>query len=217
MNRPKPKITWLAGVAALVLAGFVVASFIQDPGTAPPLGPAPPCPQGFVDRPAEGTRMMARLRTTADGRELLDALEAEVRWCFGAMPVPAVTQDRVLMMDADAPFDDAVARAGHLLHHVHAGMPFPSEIGADTECDAVVEEAIEREAVAYALELRLRRALEITTARYEFEGTFWQTAEGEQSALIERYLLEHPDGALHIDPLVAGYRQRCEMERARAR
>ena len=97
------------------------------------------------------------------------------------------------------------------------GSPFPDEVGSDADCDAIVETAIAREAQAYALEVELRRVYELEAGRYGFEADYWSHPEDERLGIVERYLRDHPDGAENLDPLVTGYRQRCEVERAEAR
>lgn len=207
----------MGGMAA-VLIGLAVLSVLKGAREAQGRDetPAPPCPPMFVDRVGDAERIRERLRGIPEGAALLDALRVEVRWCFGTIDVPVVMEDRVLVLDARAARAEQTARAGHLLHHVVHGSPFPSAVPADADCDAIVETAIDREAEAYTLEVRLRRAQELEPNRYEFEREFWRASRDDQVALVARYLREHPNGAANMDPLIAGYRQRCEVERAEA-
>ncbi len=177
--------------------------------------PAPPCPPMFFERVGDGERIRERLRALPEGAALLDALRVEVRFCFGTIDVPVVSEGRVLVLDARAERPEQTARVGHLLHHVVHGLPFPNEVPAGADCDALIETAIAREAEAYALEARLRRAQDLAPDRYEFEPDLWAAPEADRVELVARYLREHPTGAPNMDPLVAGYRQRCEVERAR--
>lgn len=210
----------IAWVAIAVLVSLVVATFVvpRRSGESAEAEPAPPCPAGFVDQQARGERLLGLLATVDEGRALVDALFGrEVRFCFGSIDVPMVAGERVLLFDARAGDAEAAARAGHLLHHVVHGAPLPREIARDAACDALVRDALRREATAYALELRLRRALGVTQARYEFEAAYFAAADaraGERA--IEAYLVAHPDGGPGIDALGAAYRERCERARAAA-
>jgi hypothetical protein len=221
---PRARRPWLAiavAVAVALLAAGVVASFVQPrPASEAPAAsaaPAPPCPFGFVDRPGRSAALVRRLQGTTRGAALLERLgETELRYCFGAPEGSSVTESRVLLLDADAPADALAARAGHLIHHVVHGPPFPDAVPADADCEAVVEAALEAEAAGYALELALRRELGLARPRYPFERDFWAAAEDEREAVIADYLRDHPDGGPNVTGLAAGYRERCEVERARA-
>lgn len=208
----------LVAVAALSIG--VVAAVVWPRREAPLAyaGPAAPCPAGFFDQLGRAQTLQAALRSTDEGRALLDELGAtEVRWCFGAIEVPVVQDDRVLVLDRGMDDAELAPRAGHLLHHVVRGAPFPASVERDADCDRVVHEALEREARAYALELRLRRALSVETARYEFEAAYFAADASEGDRVIFDYLLSHPQGGPGIDGLAAAYRQRCDVERARDR
>lgn len=207
---------WRVGVGliALVLVSGIAWSFLQ-PGapSAAPTGPAPPCPYGFVDRPSATAPVLQRLRTTTDGAAVLAALGgAEVRFCWGDIDSPVVDGGQLLLMTEDDPPAQRAARAAHLLHHVAHGLPLPAEIPRGADCEALVAQALAREAEAYALELRLRRRLEAPGPRYDFEPAFWEAAEGDRVALILDYLRAHPDGARNLEALGTGYRQRCEVQ-----
>lgn len=210
------------GVVILLLALGVGASFWRtDHGFhAPelPTGPAGPCPYGFVDRPSQGDAIREGLARIDETRSLVERLGAtEVRFCFGPVDVPVLADGRVLLVDERASEAEQAARSAHLLHHIVEGAPFPESIPADADCDAVVRRAIDLEARAYVLEILLRRRFELATPRYEMESAFWAAPEAEREGLVRDYLLEHPDGATNLEPLASGYRERCEVERARAR
>lgn len=210
--------TLAMGAMALVLIGLAIASVLKganDPAPVDPT-PAPPCPEGFVDRVGDAERIREGLRAIPEGAALLDALRVEVRFCFGEIDVPVVSEERLLVLDGRAPRLEQIARSGHLLHHVTEGMPFPSTIAADADCDAILERAIDEETEAHAVEVRLRRALGLAPDRYEFEPDFWAAPEARRAGVIERYLREHPSGGRNVDPLIAGYTQRCEVERRQA-
>ncbi len=179
-----------------------------------PTGPAAPCPPGFLEPLGRSGAVLARLRATDEGARWLGELgQTEIRLCFGAVDVPVVSEDRVLMLDARADDVETAARVGHLVAHVVRGMPFPAEVLPDADCDAVVERALAAEAQAYGLELRLRRALGLSEPRYEFEPAFHA---GGGEATILGYLREHPEGGPNVDGLATAYRERCEVERAEA-
>ncbi len=206
----------VALAAVALLSAGVITTLVWSDRRAPPRGPAAPCPAGFINQVGRADAIRARLRTRDEGRALLEALgETEVRFCFGHTDVPALAEGRVLVLDADWDGPSQAARVGHLLDHVVHGSPFPDTVGAGTDCERVVRDALTTEARAYALELRLRRALGVEEIRYPFE------ADANQSdnplALVERYLVTHPDGGPGLDALGTGYRLRCERAREVAR
>ncbi len=83
------------------------------------------------------------------------------------------------------------------------------------DCDAQVDEALALEARALALELRLRRALGVTSRRlpYAFEDGFWSAPAAGRERLVLDYLRAHPDGAPGLDGLASGYARRCRAGR----
>ncbi len=201
-------------VAAIALSAGVIAALAWPRGDAPiATGPAPPGPSAFFDQPGRADALRARLGTTEEGRALLEALgPTDVRWCFGAIERPVVQDDRVLLLDRDMDEAELAARAGHLLHHVVHGAPLGA-IDRHTDCERAVRQALEREAQAYALELRLRRALGVPTARYEFEAPFFAADPADGERLVLDYLLTHPEGGPGIDGLARAYRERCDRGR----
>lgn len=210
----------VAVVLGLLALGVGLSFLRTDHGfdaPALPTGPAGPCPYGYVDRPSQGDAIRAGLAELEETRELMTRLgTTEVRFCFGPIDVPVLADGRVLLVDERVSEAEQAARSAHLLHHLVVGAPFPETIPRDADCDAVVARAIDAEARAYVLEIRLRRRFELPEPRYEMEPAFWAAAEGEREALVRDYLLAHPDGAPNLEPLASGYRQRCEVERARA-
>lgn len=209
----------LFAITVVALLGGVIFSVVksaEDERAASPSGPAAPCPYGFVDQPARGAGLIHGLRTTDDGARLVTALGArEVRYCFGETDHGLVTEERVLLLSRDAPELENAARVAHLLHHVVEGSPYPSSVPRGADCDAIVERAIEREAAAYAIEVRVRRALGEERPRYEFERAFFAAPEADRERVVADYLRAHPDGAPNLDGLVAGYRARCSRSRSR--
>ncbi len=204
-------------VAALALSIGVIFALVWPRGDGAPRafeGPAPPCPAGFFDQLGRAEALRAALGGTEEGRAILEALgPTEVRFCFGVVDVPVVQDERVLLLDRRQDDPELAARTGHLLHHVVRGAPMPDAIEPDADCGALVREALAREARAYALELRLRRALGVRGARYEFETPFFAAPAGEGEGVVLEYLLAHPDGGPGLDGLGAAYRQRCEVQR----
>lgn len=210
-------------IAALILIALlaigVAWSIAITPGEPEPprrslRGPAPPCPFGYFDRVGQGQALLARLRETEEGREIADQLgSTEVRFCFGDIEVPVVSEERLLLLTDDEDEDVLAARTGHLLLHVLRGPPLPEPIPRNANCRVLVDQALHAEARAYAVELRLRRELGVLERRYEFEDAFWRERDGER--VIYDYLVAHPDGGPGLDPLATAYRQRCEVERRR--
>jgi hypothetical protein len=206
-------------IAAMILLALlaigVVWSLVRTPSGEPERevlrGPAPPCPFGYMDRVGQGELIMARLRTSEEGRQIADALgTTEVRFCFGDIEVPAVTEGRLLLLTEGESVDVLAARTGHLLTHVLRGPPLPDDIPRGADCDALVRRALRAEARAYAIELRLRRDFGVMEQRYEFEAPFHRARDGER--VIYDYFRAHPEGGPGLDPLPTAYRQRCDVE-----
>jgi len=140
---------------------------------------------------------------------------ANIAVCFAEAPssTAAVTPDGMVLLDARLGDAEAAARLGHLLHHVSRGF-----MGVEPRaegCEAAAREALAEEARALAFEVELRRALHVHGGflKYEFEEAFFREAPGAREALIERYLLDHPDGAPGLDALATGYARRCRERR----
>lgn len=212
-SRSFPWRTLALAVVALLSSVVIVmvVTSIHDAHTIAS-GPAAPCPPGFVEQLGRGDALRARLRSTAEGSALLDVLgDTEVRFCFGEIEVSSIAEGRALVLDRDMDEAELAARVGHLLDHVVHGSPFPSELDHDADCDRVVHDAMVAEARAYAIEVRLRRALDVPGVRFEFEAEAARARDPE--AVVLAYLLAHPDGGPGLDALAAGYYQRCQRER----
>jgi len=180
---------------------------------APPtLAPAPSCPEGQRAEPARAARIRAQLGSTAAGAQLLAERDGDAI-CFSDIQVSSVTEGRVFLLAEDDTDDALAARLGHLLHHAVNGMPFPDEVPGGADCEAIVERAVEREAEAYVLEIRLRAELGLVPDRFDFEPAVLGTTEPDDRLLVAEYLRAHPDGARNLDPLVSGYLRRCRAER----
>jgi hypothetical protein len=205
----------VAMIAVALLGIGVVLSLVWPRGEgagerpALPDGPAPPCPFGYVDHVGRKESLLALLNATDEGRRIVSSLGAsEVRFCFGRIDVPVVSEGRLLLLDQSADDAPLAARTAHLFLHIVNGPPVPDEIARGADCDAIVDRALHAEARAYAVEVRLRRELGVAGVRYEFEPAFWASEDGERT--IYEYLVAHPDGGPGLDALGTAYRQRCE-------
>ncbi|UQA62587.1 hypothetical protein [Polyangium aurulentum] len=160
--------------------------------------------------------LLDTLGRVPEGREARDAARSAPfpRVCFGPAAVSALTSEGVIMLDASLGEGEAAARLGHLSMHVARGSPLvlPEDRGG---CDAAVERALAAEADALALELRLRRALGVTSPKipYAFEEEHWRAEPEARTPLVLAYLRAHPDGAPGLDALGAGYARRCREAR----
>ena len=215
--RHSPAVTTSRALASLVLA--LSAWGCDRPATPEQVAShSPPCPEGAIDLPARAEVLVRRLGSVPEGAEVLqDTLGRRGRTCFAPGSPAVVVGEGTLLLDGDDPELESAARLGHLLHHVRAGLPYPAEgVAREADCDAVVRLALDREAPAWALELRLRAALGVTTPvrDYPFEAAYWRAPEAEREALVRAYFDEHPGGGGDVDGLAAAYRARCESERA---
>ena len=200
----------------VVAIGAVAWSVARRPAAegAAGAGSPPPCPRGFVDRPGLAARLEARLRALPEGPALLRAVPAgSARWCFGAIDPSVVTVERVLLLDASLPEEEAAARAGHLLSHLRDGLPLPATIERGADCDALTRTALRREARAHVLEAELREALGLPPDRYGFEPAL-RAASGRRrrEEVVHAYLVAHPEGGPHLDGLARSYAARCARE-----
>lgn len=195
----------MGAVRALVAAVAVLAGACDR-------GPAAPakCPARFVEDPARQARIVERLRSTAEGARALDGWAGPLRMCFGPARPSALTEDGLLLMEANQDEARAAARAGHLALHLVDGLP--AIVAGKGDCEGRVERALAAEARGLALELRVGRELGAPPAEggpFEVEGVFWQAAPEAREAALVAYLRAHPDGAPGIDALAAGYAKRC--------
>lgn len=152
---------------------------------------------------------MARIAADREARAVF-RLVGEAALCFGTGIEPGVTPDGVIRLDAGASDIEAAARAAHLALHAARGslLAGPPPGG----CRAWLGQAIDEEAEAHALELRvLDRGGAI--APWPFAAYARKASEGEQVRLIRRWLIDHPDGGGGIPGLVRAYAARCEGER----
>lgn len=176
--------------------------------------PGPVCPTGHHPDAARTARTLERLRSTPEG-EALAALERQLRGvCWGPEALDVITTERLVLLSEALEDGEAAARLGHLLVHVRDGLPLRETIPPGADCEALVAEALDREAVAYAAELRLQHALAAAPRLHAFGLERLVALDPEtQRAELRAHLEAHPLGAPGIDALAAGYRERCRRER----
>jgi hypothetical protein len=166
------------------------------------------CPPGHVEAPERAARIAARLTSAAEGRALAPHLESHVM-CFARDGLGAITGEHQLLLDSALDDGENAARVGHLLVHARDGLPMEGDERDD--CETRIARALDREAVAHVVEVRLQTALAVTPRHFAFEFAAEVMREDEPHAiaLVRRYLVLHPMGAPGIDGLAAAYRQRC--------
>jgi hypothetical protein len=197
-------------VLAVLALLFSSACDEPEPASAPP--PAEPAEESACDAPfREDAAREARVRDLlASVAETERLARARATFCFGVRDISVVTTDAELIIDGRPDDREVAARVAHLLHHVVDGYPMTDEPGGD--CGERVETALDREASALALELRTRRALDVTDprTRFDFEESYFSLDEPEATESIDRYLHEHPTGGPGVEGLAIAYRERCE-------
>lgn len=167
------------------------------------------CPAGHTEDAPRAARIAARLASVAEGRALGRHLEGHVL-CFAPDGLGVISEERQLLLSEALGDGENAARVGHLLVHARDGLPL--EYGSVTDCDARVARALDREALAHVVEVRLQVALGVTPRHFAFEFAAEVMAADDDAsavALVRRYLNEHPTGAPGIDGLSAAYHQRC--------
>ena len=182
---------------------------------APPCPPrAPACPQPLAEDGARTRAIQALLSTDREASALLVESAGRVTLCFGAVAEPSVTSDGALLLDASQPAPEAAARVAHLLHHRRAGSPLVGHRSSD--CDRWVEAALDEEAQAHALEIRLLLAAG-RPARFPFAAEAWAAPEDQRVEIIHRWLREHPAGFGGVPALATSYQSRCMREEEESR
>ena len=147
-----------------------------------------------------------RLRARLEPTEAAGYLDAPHRICFSVRGPAVVTDEGAVLLPRDEDDDALAARLGHLLEHVVRGTLSDDR---SQSCDARVHRALQREASAYALELRLRDRFGLEEAPFvDVERAY--RAGGEQGILS--WLEANPEGGRGIDALGRSYRARCEGE-----
>jgi len=175
-----------------------------------PGGKASACRSDQLEDPARAHRVEALLRSTAEGRRLLESQPAPVPICFASGDASALVNGGPALLDRAASDGENAARLGHLLLHATERMPFSGALDPRRPCAALVEEAVRAEARAHALELELRRALRVTAPRrrYDFEADYFATSPERRLELLADRLRAAPDG------LARAYAERCAQLRA---
>lgn len=165
------------------------------------------CDAPFREDAAREERIRGLLEGVEETRTLA---RTSAIFCFGVREISVVTTDAELMIDERPDDPEVAARVAHLLEHVARGYPMTDEPGGD--CDARLETALDKEASALALELRVRRALHVTEprTRFDFEEDYFELTEAEATELIDRWLHDHPTGGPCVEGLAIAYRERCE-------
>jgi hypothetical protein len=175
------------------------------------------CPAGTWLDPARQTRIAGQLRAglgrltgRADAQQLARAWRDGDAWRFGRRS--ELQEAGPLFLDAALDDGETAARAGHLLFHRLMAPPWlPTH---DASCDQRVRQALAAEARALALELELRRTLDVTRPRVNY--TFTIDSDGAFSAATIQSMLErHPDGAPGVPALGQAYAERCRREAAK--
>jgi hypothetical protein len=163
-----------------------------------PITEASTCPEGTHLNPARA-------------REVLSLVAAEdATLCFGALWPSRIVTNGSYLLDERASLQETAAKVGHLHLHQREAARFDTLPTKREGCAAWVDELLVLEAKAYAVELRLRRDLQVNSNSYEFEERFWATDDAQKEGVILAYLRAHPYGGGGIDALGAGYLSRCE-------
>ncbi len=120
--------------------------------------PAPACPPGMADNRPRTARLLALLKSTADGHKLLREPPRRYRVCYGQGQREAgVTALRQLLLPTATSDPVAAAKIAHLLTHLQLGQPFDPRSSAP--CGPRLARARQLEQHAHALENRIRAAL----------------------------------------------------------
>jgi hypothetical protein len=169
------------------------------------------CPASFAVDHDRARRLADRLEASAEGARLAAHVcrDSGPTVCFGKADISTITTEGVILFDERLSESEGAARLGHLVLHFVEGLPMSKP--RPTDCETQVERALQAEARALSLEIRLRRELDVRDRRlvYEFEEPYWAAGLEERESLILRYLKEHPNGAPGLDALAAGYMKRC--------
>ena len=170
------------------------------------------CPPALApDGPREAA-LRARLSADPEAATLLRGA-APLAFCFGPDVEPAVTTDGAVLLPLALSLPATAARAAHLVRHRRPGSPLTALPVSATPADCArwVEAALDEEARAHALELRLLDAAGEPSA-LPFRDAARAAPEGHRHEPILRWFHEHPDGASAVPPLAASYAARCAHE-----
>ena len=233
MRRSKTRCLWILGGTGATLL-VIVCSVILWPRQPPsPLSePAKhqtepdktvlnsprksPCPDGYEAEPDNATLILSHLHRT-NGGPLLDNYDKPLQLCFGSPPTPSVTLNGVVLLDRATRVTENSARVAHLLVHLTEGAPLDETRIGDQTCSQLIAAAVRAEARAFAMEVAVREALEVTAPaqRFGFEPEIYQTPPQERTEKILEFLLRHPAGADNIIGYVNLYTEQCEERSSR--
>lgn len=188
------------------------------PGEAAAGGGQPPrCGPGQKEDPNRTLVINALLAITKAGRGLWARSPRQLRVCFIDSGIPSLATNGVITLDRVASDSENAARLGHLLLHAAEGPPLPDKIAASRSCDDVVRFALGAEARAHALELTLRRQLEVPPRQgHPFEAAFWAAPPARRVELLRAHFRANPEGGPGLPGYVSAYTQRCEAQKRSA-
>jgi len=171
------------------------------------------CPASLAKNEDRARRLWDRLDDAPDGALLMTRTSSLPLVCFGKVDLSVVTTEGIVLFDNRLDDDEGAARLGHLLAHIVNGMPMANP--RDVDCETQVNDALQLEAQALSLELRLRKNLQRDVQKrakrqaYEFEAGYWATEEPKREQFLWDYMRAHPNGAPGLDGLAHGYAKRC--------
>lgn len=131
-------------------------------------------------------------------------------FCFGKSTHAGVLKSGTLLLPATQDISRSAARAAHLTVHLTDGLT--QLVDSPGDCQTTVHQALEKEAQALLVELRIldeTKAPPAADAALELEQVYHNAPVDRRETVVRRYLAEHPQGAPGLDGLVAGYTKRC--------
>lgn len=181
--------------------------------TPPPVPAAPPCPGSYRSDPDRAQAILSLLRQTEEGTSLLARKGAPLTLCFGDINVSSITDDHLFLLRQDVTDPMLAARLGHLLLHSVEGMPMAGLDDPGLDCDALVDDALRKEAKAHALELELRSTLGASAkeAAFPFEKQFWEAPRSKRVEVVHGFFRSHPQGAKNVIGFAGAYQERCRQ------
>jgi len=198
------------GAAILAAAGLVSLGALLTWITYPSLN----CPEKTQSDGWRATQILSSLGGDREGRSWLARVGYRPRVCFGQIEDGVVRTDGVFVLRDDWDAEANAARLGHLLVHQVEGPPLSDDAAqnSQTPCSQLVSDALDAEARAYAVELRLRRALGLEAVAAHARD-YWKAPEPQRLQLVREYLESAPDRP----PLKEQYLGRCLSLRGEAR
>jgi len=207
MSRPRSVVIIVA------LASFVVACDDEAPAEAPettaasaeaeapppPASSVDPCPAGHEETASRDGSIRALLRDVPTGASVLEALgDKPVRLCFGSSGHQFVMRDRLMLPVAVSEIELAPS-VGRMLSEVADGPAIPPLIEEGSDCDALAEAGLTRQAELFAIEAAIRMELELPPGQYGFEEAL-RAAEPDARRGVARDYLARPDGEPGVPP-----------------